>query len=118
MTYVDRKRIKLREIDRIHADQARAEELRCKNVIEAAGWEVTRVTLRFGSPHYAIVNKAGTYRFGTPEELARKVQDRQRPTTGDEAMSSKSGNSKGSDSRSPLAKRGGTKIVSGGSKEK
>jgi hypothetical protein len=111
MTYVDRKRIRLREIDRMRTAEAKAEELRCRNVIERAGWTVTRVTSRDGSPWYAIFNMAGTHRYGTPAELARIVGRQQQRQEND--MSS---NSKGGDSRSPLSKRGGTKLETGGSK--
>ena len=48
------------EADRIRAAEAKAEERRCRNVIEGAGWRVTRVSMRFGSPHYAIVHEDET----------------------------------------------------------
>jgi hypothetical protein len=58
------------EADRIGAEEAKAEELRCRNVIEACGWSVERVTTWRGRSHYSIV-KEGRQLYGSPKDLAR-----------------------------------------------
>jgi hypothetical protein len=60
------------EADRIRADEAKAEELRRRNVIEAAGWTVTRVSVRNGKTHHSIVRGDDRDRrwYGRLEELA------------------------------------------------
>jgi hypothetical protein len=94
-------------------------------VIEAAGWRVTHVTTRPGDSWYSIVNKDDRHQYGTPAELARQVTKQQRQETnmsgtnsdtGSPGFGAKTGSTpSGGDSRSPLAKRGGTDVQSGGS---
>ncbi len=125
------------DADLLRKQQAAREELKHRRTIEEAGWRVSRVSIRNGRSHYAIVQGEDRKWYGTPKELAQRVQkakpERQLPHrqrrraimagTNDEKNSpgfgAKTGSTpNGGDSRSPLEKRGGTKIESGGSKEK
>jgi hypothetical protein len=62
------------DLDRMHAMQAEAEDLRCRNVIEKAGWSVEHSTTRNGRTHFSIV-KDGRHWYGSPQELAERVQN-------------------------------------------
>jgi hypothetical protein len=68
--------------DRLHTKQAEAEELRCRNAIQAAGWTIVRSVVRPFGTHMTIMRegqRAGcTFKYGAPGELARQVQDRHR----------------------------------------